>query len=331
VQDAPFLGVVQVVVYTGAVMMLFLFVLMLVGVDSGDSLVETLRGQRVAAALAALGFGALLIFSIGDAVVTNTGLDKANSDGNVQDLANLIFSRYVFAFEVTSALLITAALGAMILAHRERHEHRPNQRELSEQRFRGGVHPAPLPGPGVYARHNAVDTGAAPRRDPPTSRSHESSSPVATHCGTSPAPACELAVARGRTYEPDELRLPVGAAVLDRRRRRAFVATRSWSSCVSRNSCSAHEPGVRTSRMKETSTGGHRVLCHGRPPPRWSSNSHHRDHLPHAVGLGRQRLLSARAAPVTTISRRWPRGHRLGRRCSWRLLIALPLFGWSCS
>ena len=159
-QDAPFLGVVQVVVYTGAVMMLFLFVLMLVGVDSGDSLVETLRGQRVAAVLAALGFGALLIFSLGDAVVSNTGLDEANSDGNVQDLANLIFSRYVFAFEVTSALLITAALGAMILAHRERHEHRPNQRELSEQRFRGGIHPAPLPGPGVYARHNAVDTPA---------------------------------------------------------------------------------------------------------------------------------------------------------------------------
>jgi NADH-quinone oxidoreductase subunit J len=61
---------------------------------------------------------------------------------------------------VTSALLITAAMGAMILAHRERHEHRPNQRELSIQRFRGGVHPAPLPGPGVYARHNAVDTPA---------------------------------------------------------------------------------------------------------------------------------------------------------------------------
>jgi NADH-quinone oxidoreductase subunit J len=159
-QDAPFLGVVQVVVYTGAVMMLFLFVLMLVGVDSGDSLVETLRGQRVAALLAAFGFGALLIFSIGDAVVTNTGLDEANSGGNVQGLANLIFSRYVFAFEVTSALLITAALGAMILAHRERDEHRPNQRELSQQRFRGGMDPAPLPGPGTYARHNAVDTPA---------------------------------------------------------------------------------------------------------------------------------------------------------------------------
>ncbi|MGZ4198628.1 MAG: NADH-quinone oxidoreductase subunit J [Actinomycetes bacterium] len=158
--DAPFLGVVQVVVYTGAVMMLFLFVLMLVGVDSGDSLVETLRGQRVAAIVAAIGFGALLIFSIGDVVVTNVGLDKANADGNVQGLADLIFSRYVYAFEVTSALLITAALGAMILAHRERLERPMTQRQRSEQRFRGGVHPAPLPGPGVYARHNAVDTPA---------------------------------------------------------------------------------------------------------------------------------------------------------------------------
>ncbi|MGH8893329.1 MAG: NADH-quinone oxidoreductase subunit J [Actinomycetes bacterium] len=160
VQDAPFLGVVQVVVYTGAVMMLFLFVLMLVGVDSADSLVETLRGQRVAAVLAGVGFGALLIFGLGDAVVTNEGLEEANADGNVPGLANLIFSKYVFAFEVTSALLITAAIGAMVLAHRERHEGRRSQRELSIERFRGGAHPAPLPSPGVFARHNAVDTPA---------------------------------------------------------------------------------------------------------------------------------------------------------------------------
>ena len=159
-QDAPFLGVVQVVVYTGAVMMLFLFVLMLVGVDSGDSLVETIRGQRIAAVVAAVGFGALLILGLGDAVTTNPGLEEANADGNVQGLAALIFSRYVFVFEVTSALLITAALGAMMLAHRERLEEKLTQRDLSVQRFRSGQHPAPLPGPGVYARHNAVDTPA---------------------------------------------------------------------------------------------------------------------------------------------------------------------------
>ena len=61
---------------------------------------------------------------------------------------------------MTSALLIIAAMGAMVLAHRERHEARTTQRDLSVQRFRGGQHPAPLPGPGVYARHNAVDTPA---------------------------------------------------------------------------------------------------------------------------------------------------------------------------
>jgi NADH-quinone oxidoreductase subunit J len=155
-QDAPFLGVVQVVVYTGAVMMLFLFVLMLVGVDSGDSLVETLRGQRVAAVLAGLGFGALLVFTLGDVIVTNDGLEEANADGNVVGLANLIFSRYVFAFEVTSALLITAAVGAMVLAHIEREPgSRRSQRDLSKARFLG-EHPSTMPGPGVYARGNSV-------------------------------------------------------------------------------------------------------------------------------------------------------------------------------
>src|SRR4051794_29501905 len=94
------------------------------------------------------------------AVTTNTGLKEANQDGNVQGLANLIFSRYVFAFEVTSALLIVAAMGAMVLAHRERHEPRVTQTQLSRERFLPGAYGAPLPGPGVYARHNAVDTPA---------------------------------------------------------------------------------------------------------------------------------------------------------------------------
>ena len=64
-QDADFLGIIQVFVYTGAVMMLFLFVLMLVGVDSSDSLVETIKGQRWAAFLLAVALGALLIAGVG--------------------------------------------------------------------------------------------------------------------------------------------------------------------------------------------------------------------------------------------------------------------------
>ena len=160
-QDALFLGVVQVVVYTGAVMMLFLFVLMLIGVDSADSLVETIRGQRIAAIVAGVAFGLLLIAGIGNASVAGFGgLDRANAGGNVQGLAALIFVRYLWAFELTSALLITATLGAMVLAHRERIDRRKTQRELSIERFTLGGHATPMPNPGVYARHNAVDVAA---------------------------------------------------------------------------------------------------------------------------------------------------------------------------
>jgi NADH-quinone oxidoreductase subunit J len=161
IEDALFLGVVQVVVYTGAVMMLFLFVLMLIGVDSAESLKETLHGQRVAAVLTGIGFGILLIAAIGNVATGSfVGLTAANANGNVEGLAALIFSRYLWAFELTSALLITAAVGAMVLAHRERFERRKTQRELSQERFRPGGHPTPLPSPGVYARHNAVDVAA---------------------------------------------------------------------------------------------------------------------------------------------------------------------------
>ncbi|GAS96213.1 NADH dehydrogenase subunit J [Mycolicibacterium canariasense] len=160
-QDALFLGIVQVVVYTGAVMMLFLFVLMLIGVDSSESLVETIRGQRVAAIIAGIGFGVLLIGGIGNVSVNGfTGLESANGGGNVQGLAVLIFTRYVWAFELTSALLITATLGAMVLAHRERFDRRKTQRELAVERFGPGGYPTTLPNPGVYARHNAVDMPA---------------------------------------------------------------------------------------------------------------------------------------------------------------------------
>lgn len=159
-QDAMFLGVVQVVVYTGAVMMLFLFVMMLIGVDSAESLVETLRGQRLAATIAGMGFGVLLIAGIGSVTMRFTGLEAANAGGNVEGLAALIFTRYLWAFELTGALLITAVLAAMVLTHAERLTPRPTQRELSIARFQAGHHPTPLPTPGVYARHNAVDIAA---------------------------------------------------------------------------------------------------------------------------------------------------------------------------
>ncbi|MEU9628610.1 NADH-quinone oxidoreductase subunit J [Streptomyces luteogriseus] len=155
---AYFLGVVQIVVYTGAIMMLFLFVVMLVGVTAADSLKETIKGQRWLALLCGLGFGVLLIAGIGNASLTEfNGIGQANAGGNVEGLAALLFTKYVFAFEITGALLITAAVGAMVLTHRERTERAKTQRELAEERVRGGKQLPPLPAPGVYARHNAVD------------------------------------------------------------------------------------------------------------------------------------------------------------------------------
>ncbi|MCN9241308.1 NADH-quinone oxidoreductase subunit J [Streptomyces sp. RY43-2] len=155
---AYFLGIVQIVVYTGAIMMLFLFVVMLVGVTAADSLRETIKGQRWLALLCGVGFGVLLFAGIANASLKDfAGLGTANAHGNVQGLAALIFTKYVFAFELTGALLITAAVGAMVLTHRERTERARTQRELAEQRVREGAQVPPLPAPGVYARHNAVD------------------------------------------------------------------------------------------------------------------------------------------------------------------------------
>ena len=159
-QGAPFLAFVQVIVYTGAVLMLFLFVMMIVGISAADSLIETIRGQLFWAILAAVALIVLLILVVGHAAIGPAAASgPQNSSSNVGGLARLIFTTYVFPFEVTSALLITAALGAMVLAHRERTKPKPTQRTLAKRRVASGS-PAPLPGPGTYARHNAVDMPA---------------------------------------------------------------------------------------------------------------------------------------------------------------------------
>jgi NADH-quinone oxidoreductase subunit J len=164
-QDAPFLFAVQIIVYTGAIMMLFLFVLMLVGVDSSDAVKETIGGQRLASAIVGLLFGITAVLAIGQTVSgAVTGLKAANGNGNPYGLSELLFGKYVIAFEFTSALLITAALGAMVLAHKERLTTRYSQAEIAARRMReyaeSGRHLGPQPTPGVFARHNAVDTPA---------------------------------------------------------------------------------------------------------------------------------------------------------------------------
>src|SRR5215469_11650256 len=157
---APFLAFVQIIVYTGAVLMLFLFVLMLIGISSSDSVVETIKGQRLAAGLAAIGLFLVLVLTIGHAAIGPAKpFTAANGAGNLTGLARLIFTTYVFPFEVTGALLITAAVGAMVLAHRERTTPKPTQRDLAARRLASGQL-APDPAPGVYALHDAADRPA---------------------------------------------------------------------------------------------------------------------------------------------------------------------------
>ncbi|SHG07745.1 NADH dehydrogenase subunit J [Jatrophihabitans endophyticus] len=174
IQQGPFLGLVQIIVYTGAIMILFLFVLMLVGRDSSDSIVETLRGQRWAAALFGLAFALLVAIGIAKAFEgdqTPADLDAANANGgNVNSIAQLLFTKYLFVFELTSALLIIAAVGAMVLAHIEREGRKPTQKSLARERIRSG-RPQPLPGPGVLSTGNSIGT---PALLPDGTISHES-------------------------------------------------------------------------------------------------------------------------------------------------------------
>jgi NADH-quinone oxidoreductase subunit J len=173
IEQGPFLGLVQIIVYTGAIMILFLFVLMLVGRDASDSLIETLRGQRWAAVLFGIGFALLVAISVGRAFKGSTpvNLDQPNIGGdNVHSIANLLFTRYLFAFELTSALLIVAAVGAMVLAHIEREGPRRTQKSFARERIASG-RPQPLPGPGVLSTGNSIGT---PALLPDGSISHES-------------------------------------------------------------------------------------------------------------------------------------------------------------
>jgi NADH-quinone oxidoreductase subunit J len=164
IEQGPFLGLVQIIVYTGAIMILFLFVLMLIGRDASDSIVETLRGQRWAASLFGIGFALLVALSVGRAFKGSKPADlnsaTTNADGqNVNSIAALLFTKYLFAFELTSALLIIAAVGAMVLAHLERDAPKPTQKQIARERIRSG-RPQPLPGPGVLSSHDAIGTPA---------------------------------------------------------------------------------------------------------------------------------------------------------------------------
>jgi NADH-quinone oxidoreductase subunit J len=121
--DAPFLFAVQIIVYAGAIMVLFLFVIMLLGVDRNDDVRERLLAQRPLAVLLAVGFVAEIFVAvragIGFATKAPDGFDRVNLGGNAQAVARLLFRSYFFPFEVTSILLIIAAIAAMVLAQQK--------------------------------------------------------------------------------------------------------------------------------------------------------------------------------------------------------------------
>lgn len=126
-QGAFFVAAVQIIVYAGAIMVLFLFVIMLLGVDRREALVEPLQGQR-AVALFLGGIFAIEIlyiawrgvdFVAGGAAEGSEALTELNRNpGNVQALAEVLFDRFLLPFEATSVLLVVAIVGVMVLARR---------------------------------------------------------------------------------------------------------------------------------------------------------------------------------------------------------------------
>jgi NADH-quinone oxidoreductase subunit J len=119
--EAQFVAAVQVIVYAGAIMVLFLFVLMLLGVESQESVRETIRGQRPAAVLLTLGLVVAIVAALAAGVfdAAPASLAAANEGGNVQAVGRLLFTRYTFAFETAGVLLVVAAVGALVLGKRQ--------------------------------------------------------------------------------------------------------------------------------------------------------------------------------------------------------------------
>jgi NADH-quinone oxidoreductase subunit J len=136
VLGSPFLFAVQIIVYAGAIMVLFLFVIMLLGVASEESLAERMRAQRPLAVLLAMGLIAEVVLAVrlGVGISTRASLSfdaTVNRGGNVRALAGVLFNKYFFPFEVTSVLLIVAAVAAMVLAGR--HARRADEAAASER------------------------------------------------------------------------------------------------------------------------------------------------------------------------------------------------------
>jgi NADH-quinone oxidoreductase subunit J len=145
-QDADLLAAVQIIVYAGAIVVLFLFVIMLLGVDRRESLREPLPYQRVTA----LALGAIVLAEIlflgGHEWATGESADATHAitggatdlGGNVERVARSLFTDFLWPFEITAALLVLAVVGSVVLARRSGH---PVDDEIPEPFDRSGTEP----------------------------------------------------------------------------------------------------------------------------------------------------------------------------------------------
>jgi NADH-quinone oxidoreductase subunit J len=124
--EADFLAAVQVIVYAGAIMVLFLFVIMLLGVDRDDVVEEKIPLQAPLAVGLGFVFAGIAVWTIHTTIggTPFEGLEAANQGGNVENVGRTLFTRFMFPFEVASVLLIVAAIGAMVLGRRRDEEER---------------------------------------------------------------------------------------------------------------------------------------------------------------------------------------------------------------
>lgn len=128
IQDADFLAAVQVIVYAGAIMVLFLFVIMLLG-DREEDLVERIKGQRPAAMALGFALAAVTVMTVRSSLAAAPfrGLAEANRGGNVEALGRVLFTKYLWPFEVTSLLLIVAAIAAIVIGRAGPDDHDPDE------------------------------------------------------------------------------------------------------------------------------------------------------------------------------------------------------------
>lgn len=143
VQDADFLAAVQIIVYAGAIMVLFLFVIMLIA-DKEEDLTERIRGQRTTAVVLGLGLAGLIVFTIRTALsaVEFNGLGAANTGGNVEALGRVLFTKYLWPFEITSLLLIVAAIAAIVIGRRPADD--PDDEEIEPEPPIAAGEPVPV-------------------------------------------------------------------------------------------------------------------------------------------------------------------------------------------